>query len=447
MLIEKEVIRPGTYWAPDRKTGVPRKIVVTSEHLTHWHEQGNKMLAMGLTVPVPCEHDFDAHPMTPAEKLKNNAGWVKEFRVRDNALFSVLDIQDDAIAAKLPKTIRWTSPWFASFVDGKGNDWKNVVSHVALTTRPRATEQAQFADTASALSIAQEAELDDTILSRAGRLTAEGQPEFPIAFSMYCTGVALSEEEDEKPGEEKPGEEKPKHASKFAEVEDVSMEELIADLLSALGINLEANVGDAGFKRALYNAAMQKIHELSRKPAVPAVPPGKPPGKQNPIVQEQQPMYMSLEDINKIPDEITKGIALSMYNENVKLQTQLDAQSKVTNSLRDSKLTDEQAKRKARIERLSRMSPRVKADLEAMVAAPEMALSMGDGGTVVDPMGATLTVLEKGLVDVPELLKGDQALLSLVPHPTDAEMSAEQSDTLADGLARQMGCAPEKKAG
>src|SRR3990167_7500297 len=100
MQVEKEIIGPGTHWYRDEATGLPRKLVVTPELTHHWHEQGNKMLGFGLTVPVPCEHDFSAHPMTPADKLKNNAGWVKEYRLKDNVLFGVVDVQDEELAKK-----------------------------------------------------------------------------------------------------------------------------------------------------------------------------------------------------------------------------------------------------------------------------------------------------------------------------------------------------------
>ncbi len=157
-------------------------------------------------------------------------------------------------------------------------------------------------------------------------------------------------------------------------------------------------------------------------------------------------MYMSLEEINKLPDPM-KGVALAMYAENQKLRAEMEANKKTTDSLRDAKLKEAAAARAGRIALLSRMSPRVKADLEALVAAPGMALSMGDGGAVNDPMASTLAILEKGLADMPRLLTMDQSALSVQPHPTDGEMSAEESDKLADNMARMMGCPEQKKVG
>ena len=157
-------------------------------------------------------------------------------------------------------------------------------------------------------------------------------------------------------------------------------------------------------------------------------------------------MYMSLEEINKIADPTMKGIALSMYNENVKLRGELEAGTKLSSSLRDAKLKEENAKRATRVQLLGKLSPLVRADLDAMLALPGMALSMGDGGVVVDPMAQTLAVLEKGLSDMPRLLMTEQSAMSVQPQPTDGEMSNEQIDKAADDFARMMGCAPERKA-
>lgn len=524
MLIEKEIIGPGCYWYSDQETGLPRKLEVTPELTRYWYEQGSKMLSAGLTIPVPCEHDFDAHPMTPAEKLKNNAGWVKEYRLKDgNKLFGVCDIQDQDIAKKLPHTIRWTSPWINSFTDGNGNQWNNVISHLALTTRPRITKQAPFPSIAAALSMAADVVIDPATptslkgglcLSKAGKLVARKKdkrlrPQYPIAFSLYSGGIPLAFGDDmkslsddggdapEKPKKKKSGDSGDKSKSsgkdsggggdggnsKGDEVDspdgsddidggsddmgmesfrdpvgDVSMEELLCDLLGALGIHCEKTGNDEHFKRSLYNAAMSKIHELTAKAQAsgPAgaqnaagntTSPSGPGNQGNPLIQqEQQPMYMSLEDINKITDPTMKSIALSMYNENVKLRAEMEANAKTANSLRDAKLKEATAQRNNRIAMLSKLSPKVKADLEAMVASPSMALSMGEGGAVNDPMAQTLAVLEKGLADMPRLLTTESSALSVQPQPTDGEMSADEIDKLADNFARMMGCPPEKKA-
>lgn len=157
---------------------------------------------------------------------------------------------------------------------------------------------------------------------------------------------------------------------------------------------------------------------------------------------------LSLEDIQKIGDPIMKRIAFSLYEENEKLRKDVEASKKVTDSLRDAKLKEATAQRATRVQLLGKLSPRVKDHLDAMMAQPSMALSMGDGGMVVDPMAQTLAVLEQGLADMPHLLTTDRSALSVAPQPQDADMlSEERTNEIADSFSRMMGCAPATKVG
>ena len=151
-------------------------------------------------------------------------------------------------------------------------------------------------------------------------------------------------------------------------------------------------------------------------------------------------MFMSLEKINELPDPM-KGVALSWYNENLKLQAQVDANQAVTDGLRNKQLQAANAERAKRISMVAALSPRAKAGLDAMMSQPNYALSMAASGAIIDPMAQTLDVLEKGLGDLPELFRHDASALSVVQHPQDAEaLSEERSNELADSMARQMGC-------
>jgi hypothetical protein len=459
-----------------------------------WLEDGSAMLSAGLTVPVPYEHDFTAHPMTPKEKLLNNAGEVKEYRLKDvidektkqvrkDVLFGVVDVQDDAVKSKIGKSIRWTSPWITSFTDGQGKQWNNVIGHLALTTRPRVTKQAPFGTVAAALSMATDHKLDTTpkdgfCLTRATRLvtskkTKQLVPQFPMAFSLvsgakFATDEKMSEMKEMKEDGEDYTEEESEE-KKTSDIKgmmnpmqdaqgDVKMEELLCDLLGALGVQMPENCGESEFKRCLYEATMSKVKELASKAqaggsqAASATQQNttSPAGgnQPNPLIQqEQQPMFMSLEDINKITDNTMKAFAMSVYTEHQKMQAKADANEKLVASLRDAELKKANAARNQRILLLGSRSPKVKADLEAMVALPAMALSMGEGGAVVDPMSATLDVLDKGLSDLPRLLTTSSSALSIGSQPTDEDaLTVEQEDELADRFARNMGCPPKAKA-
>lgn len=513
MLIEKEVIRPGTYWYRDEQSGLPRKLVVTPELTKYWHDQGNAMLSAGLTVPVPYEHDFTAHPMTPKDKLLNNAGEVKQYVLKKgDVLYSTVDVQDPDVKNKIGRSIRWTSPWINTFMDGDGKEWKNVISHLALTTRPRVMKQEPFSGIAAALSMATDTPTDSSgpvstgaggfCLSRAGRLfmgkkTKRLRPRYPMAFSMWGGGIKLGDDDmpvpkkkpappddaddaDGNGAEPSPdddfdgdlpdeeildptdtqdsaipppsGPNEPLNDSRS----DIAMEELLCDLLQALGVPMPDESNEAEFKRHLYEAAMSKIKELTSKgmgkddnaPDQNQPPDQQPNASQpNPLIQqEQQPMYMSLDDIKKIADPTMRNIALSMHQENAKIRAEAEADRKKLTALNDARLREENAKRQQRVFLLGRMSPKVKADLDAMLALPAMALSIGDGGVILDPMAQTLAVLEKGLADMPRLLTTEQSALSVQQHPQDSDMMTDaRADEIASSLARQMGCPPEKK--
>lgn len=496
MLIEKEVIGPGKYWYLDEQSGTPRSLDVTPAETKYWADQGNKMIGLGLPVPVPYEHDFQQHPMTPKDKLLGNAGEIKEYRLKGDTLFSVVDVQDEAVKSKIGKSVRWTSPWISSFTDGDGRKWNNVISHLALTLRPRITKQQPFGSIAAALSMASPTKIADApptgfCLSRAGLLVQRGKvtvPRFLMAFSLFAGGIALGDGDmppmakkkppkaDASGGDEPPiddpttaqddiaaagvdGVDLPGEPDFGDDVNDVSMEEILADLLAALDIHVEQGSGESQFKRSLYNAAMQKIHDLTGKARGEGQNNGmgnQPPNGQgnqtppNPLIkQEQQPMYMSLDEINRIPDPMVKNIALSMYNENVKLRDQLDKNAAMSTGLRERTLGEERTRRQMRVDRLKRMSPSIKGELDTLTTNPSMALSLDDKtGAVVDPMASTLAMLEKSLGDMPRLLTTDQSALSVQAQPTDGEMTDAQADVLADNMARMMGCPPEaKKAG
>jgi hypothetical protein len=521
VLIEKEVIRPGTYWYRDEQTGLPRKLVVTPELTKYWCDQGNKMVSFGLPIPVPYEHDFTAHPMTPKDKLLNNAGEVAEYRMKGDVLFSSVDIRDPDVKKKIGHSIRWTSPWISSFTDGDGRQWNNVISHLALTTRPRVVEQSPFNSIAAALSMASEVRVDPTspgavptgtdgfCLSRAGRISVLKEnkrlvPRYPLAFSMWAGGIKLADDDvPPKKKEKKPSKDgatgdsdastdtddmfedsdtppPSSGAGDGAAVPppddgglggamdpladaggDVKMEELLCDLLQALGVPMPDMSNEHEFKRHLYEAVMSKIKELTSKgmgdigapdqnqPPTQQPNASQPGGGQNPLIQqEQQPMFMSLEEINKLPDPTMKNVALSMYAENQKLRAEMDSSKKVAEGLRDAKLKEAAAARDSRIALIGKVLPSAKADLDAMVKLPGMALSMGEGGAVVDPMAQTLAVLDKAVANIPTLHQLEQSALSVAPHPTDGTaLSREKEDELSEDMARMMGCAPQKKAG
>lgn len=469
MEVPKEIIRPGTYTYlnPD---GMPERMTVTADTIKHFHAQGNAMLADNLAIPVPLEHQPDAKVQTPAEKaahqLVNNAGFVKKYEIRkidnEDRLFGILDIPDKAILSKLPTTIRSVSPWINSFTDGNGKRWEGVISHVALTTRPRIAKQEPFASAGAAMSLV--SSLTDKVLtpqntgsgiglSSAGLLSKVGdvfKPKFPIAFSLMA-GIKLSEDdlenlEDDDEDADGDADAKPEGdamagevakddtmAGMDAEAGDVSFEELIPHLLELHGIHVPAGGKGKEFLQALVQGLLTSAKSMAANdggandnvlgddPAAnPAADPSKPKG---PIKQESPPMYMSMEQIEKITDPEKKQMATMLFS----LQSE-------TQSLRKNKLDEATQQRNDRIGRIAKAVSAKNRDKILQVAASAGAqLSLVDG-VVVDPMKTMLDIFEDELHGMPELLKKD-AKFSVQAQPSD---DGTLSDADAEKLANQM---------
>lgn len=483
----KEIIRPGTYWHISRTTGKPEKLPVDAEYCRYLCDQGTAMLAAGLSIPVPLEHDTTCRAMNSADKaaadLKNNVGWVDSFQMCGDRLFAHLDVQDAATYKKLPRTIKFTSPWLNSFTDGNGKEWNGVISHVALTSRPRITQQEPFANFAAALSMASDGVLDKKLadpgifISRAGLLDKEGngfKPRYSAAFSVLmgpdfppkkddkappkkegapdAKGVPSKEGEKPKPGEgdapAKIGAEGENGVVEGLEEEELDLAEIMCDLLSAMaGIDLPEDTNEENCLQNVLRALMDHAKttgklKIGDEPAPTPTKPGmgQAPSqpRSNPVLQEQAPMYMtlSLEDIQKITDPKEKSIAEAFMS----LRNERDTDRKKHEALSANRLADFKKQRDQRIEKLCKRRPMLTDDLLAMSADAGFALSLADDGNVIDPMNKALAMLEKGLVDLPSMLLGQPSNYQEVAHPVEpGTMSKERVIEVTKELAKTMG--------
>jgi len=142
-VLVKEIIAPDTYHTPDGP------VRATPRRIRHWLRQGQRMLAKGLPIPVPWEHQDDAKPdgaMHLAENATRNAGFVEGFFLdRDGRLWGKLDIPDADKARHIQKNVRFVSPELDdAWTDGDGREWKDIITHVALTPRPVHYKQTPF---------------------------------------------------------------------------------------------------------------------------------------------------------------------------------------------------------------------------------------------------------------------------------------------------------------
>lgn len=516
--IEKEVIRPGEYWYIDQATQTPRKATFGPDAIKYFYDQGKLMRQAGLSIPVPIEHQLPnaPQPLTAAERAvyntKNNAGWIEDYKLKKikdeitgqevEALFSELDIPDTEFAKTLPKTIRWSSPWISSFTDGNGKQWNGVISHLALTTRPRIVKQQPFASLDAAMSLAEN--LQNQVvspesltslksgfgLSRAGLLTRKADkpkpvPAYPLAFSLY-SGIGFAEDlipskeksTKEKPQEKKEGKkppeksaEEPENPENPEELEesieeslldedgDIAIHEVIQDLLEAIGIPMPPSTAD-NFCENLYKAAMAKVKGDSAATTGEIGTMGQTNNNNTPpTIQEQPPLYMglSLADALKIADPKERNIALSFLS----LRDESAKQAKRSEVLEKNAVDSAREFRKARVNRLlQKMAPANQQKLLALAGfslddkgvlqvKPECAgFSLDDQGKVADALDAYLGLLEASTPDLPELLTATPLSIQLQPHPQEPtdKMSEERRQAVVAEICKNGGIRAPAKA-
>jgi phage gp46-like protein len=128
----KELIRVGR-WV---NTQAGFALEVDGERLAAWKGRFGAMLDAGIRVPVPWGHSYDP---------RDNAGFVEQLELRDDALWGLLCIPDPQDAEKVGHTVAGVSVSInPNFVDGTGREWGEVIEHVALTNYPVVTDQANF---------------------------------------------------------------------------------------------------------------------------------------------------------------------------------------------------------------------------------------------------------------------------------------------------------------
>jgi len=471
VIVRKEIIRPGLYWYMDQQTGLPRKLKATADTIKHFHESGKAMLAAGLTIPAPLEHQPSALPLTAAERaarqLLNNAGDLKDFEVGEltekdaagkpvvvkDVLFGQVDIQDAAVTAKLGKTIRWTSPYISSFTDGNGKRWDGVITHLALTSRPRIVKQQPFESIAAAMSFAatqKESSWGANLiprdkgitLSRAGLLAGDGEdlhPVYPIAFAHWSGGIALaSDDMPEKKSDDKPAATPPEGLDKAPEKAlvdaegDISVYDVICDLLECEGYSLPEGTSKDNFAERMYTALMDKkkgsAMEPDKTPPMTTPAPKTPP----PVVQEQHPAYMSLEQAKEKAKAVTDPALRELLQAALSMQ---EGAARQTEALRKNAFAQAKNRRDQRIEELCRRV-RTPAFRDKIVAqAGAAAFSMSDDGMVQDSLSPMLETLEAGIRDLPTLLTTPAEQLRELAHPQEYQgdvVTTERAKAVAD---------------
>lgn len=142
----KDVLKPGSF-----RVSETEGVTFGKSDLERMVSEFDAMRAAGLAVPVPWEHpdinDPNCAPIPEKEreqfKSKFNAGWVERLFIEGDELKAEVDIPLEDDAAKLEKVGTFVSPQIGSFVAGDSSQWKNVVKHLALTTKPVNADQSR----------------------------------------------------------------------------------------------------------------------------------------------------------------------------------------------------------------------------------------------------------------------------------------------------------------
>jgi len=117
----KELIKVGKYIKDSTKQGFE----VTAEILDEWVMTFNRWIANGNKVPIPLGHDAIDEP-------DKNRGWLTRMYREDNTLFGELDLSDEKLALTTDVSVCIEN----GIVDGLGEIYKQLITHVALCTNP-----------------------------------------------------------------------------------------------------------------------------------------------------------------------------------------------------------------------------------------------------------------------------------------------------------------------
>lgn len=240
---EQTFLRPGRYgsageWTKER---IAAHVQGTKELLAAGHkpflffEHPAAGTDEGSPIQFASERDRKAHA------VKHGAGWLVGIKqAADGSGVYVLEATDSDADRKLrEKSIQFTSPEFRpSWKDGQGREFKNIISHVALTHKPRAADQGPI------------------------------EPLEAIQFSLadYEGPIQMADDDDKKPDDTEDNPDMPK----LGQSPDKAKYEAVAAHLKTLGAGLPDDTDETNFLDRLLTALLTieavKAKETAEKP-------------------------------------------------------------------------------------------------------------------------------------------------------------------------------------
>lgn len=142
--LKVEVLAPKRLAVGVDSQGKPVYRTFTAEDCKRYVLQGNRMIGDGVAIPSCWGHRDDAKPLSADEATtafaRGTVGFVERYQLDGNRAVAIVDVPDEE-DAKRAAIVRYASPEIERFVDGNGKDWGEVVTHLALTPRPRQHQQ------------------------------------------------------------------------------------------------------------------------------------------------------------------------------------------------------------------------------------------------------------------------------------------------------------------
>ena len=170
-VFKKEILPVGKY-VPMTKDGTRVIREFTEKDIREYANTGNCMLAAGLKIPAPFNHDAKAFP--GSTDAFNNAGYWTSFVVEKNAtgkqaMFGLVDAVGDISDVNTPAGKIGTSVKEVSihgketWTDGLGRTWNKAPLHIALCLNPVVPGQSNFELQADSFALSMDMACDEGI--------------------------------------------------------------------------------------------------------------------------------------------------------------------------------------------------------------------------------------------------------------------------------------------
>jgi hypothetical protein len=129
---EKDILPVGRYIAAGKRTDITPAFLVKLK--------ANFDLATGRGNCIPLSW---GHPDDPTDP-RTTCGYVESLTIRGDRLWAVVVVPDARTATKLSTTAGEVSVGIDAWVDGKGNEYYPMLTHLGLVNRPVVTDQGPF---------------------------------------------------------------------------------------------------------------------------------------------------------------------------------------------------------------------------------------------------------------------------------------------------------------